>query len=126
VTPGMPGAGIGGIFYLLSAFFMPFAELYRTIRGRSSRARWLGVLRQLTLAVSIVGSVWAMGWLLAWLLSAGAGEVASETSASGEVARVTNFLGVGPLVAALLALALVIGLVEAAVLVRRRVRSLAG
>ena len=37
---GLPGTGLGGLFYLLLAFWMPFAELPRTLRGRSSRARW--------------------------------------------------------------------------------------
>ncbi|MFC1709819.1 hypothetical protein ACFL2J_07190 [Candidatus Omnitrophota bacterium] len=37
---GVPGIGISGLFYLLSAFFMPFFELSATLRGRSSFKRW--------------------------------------------------------------------------------------
>lgn len=123
MTPGMPGAGIGGIFYLLSAVVMPFRELYRTARGRSSRARWLGVARQAGIALTIGTSVWATGWLLGFLLAepAAAGGKSGE-GAAAEVARVSNVLGVGPLVAALLALATVILMVEVAGLVRRRLR----
>jgi hypothetical protein len=116
----MPGAGIGGIFYLLSAVLMPFRELYRTLRGRSSRARWLGVGRQVWLASMIGGSVWATGWFIGLLLAprnnAGTG------GSSAEIARVSNVLGVGPLVAALVALASVVAIVEVVSLTRRGLR----
>jgi hypothetical protein len=118
MTPGMPGAGIGGIFYLLSAVLMPFRELYRTLRGRSSRARWLGVGRQVGLASMIGGSVWATGWFLGLLLRPRAGNGAS----SAEIARVSNVLGVGPLIAALVALASVVAIVEVVSLTRRGLR----
>lgn len=123
MSPGMPGAGIGGIFYLVSAVLMPFRELYLTARGRSSRARWLTVARQTGIALMIVGSIWVTGWLLGFLLTE-PGPVGTEPGrgSAAEVARVSNFLGVGPLVAALLALGSVILLVEVAGLVRRGLR----
>ena len=37
---GLPGTGIGGIFYLLLTLWMPVHELYLTARGRSSAERW--------------------------------------------------------------------------------------
>jgi hypothetical protein len=54
---GLPGTGLGGLFYLLLAFWMPLAELPRTIQGRSSRARWRHVGTQFALACGIVASV---------------------------------------------------------------------
>ena len=59
---GMPGTGIGGFFYLLLAFLMPFAELHRTIVGKSSWKRWKLVIRQVTIATGVVGGVEAAGW----------------------------------------------------------------
>ena len=31
MTAGMPGTGIGGLFYLLSALLMPLRELWRLV-----------------------------------------------------------------------------------------------
>ncbi len=37
---GLPGTGIGGVFYLLLTLWMPIHELYLLWHGRSSLARW--------------------------------------------------------------------------------------
>ena len=54
---GLPGTGLGGLFYVLLALWMPVAELYATVRGRSSRARWRQVGAQFALACGIVAAV---------------------------------------------------------------------
>ena len=54
---GLPGTGLGGLFYLVLAIWMPVAELYQTFRGRSSRARWRRVGQQFALACGIIASV---------------------------------------------------------------------
>ena len=51
---GLPGTGLGGLFYILLALWMPLAELYRTARGRSSPDRWRQVLAQFAQACAIV------------------------------------------------------------------------
>ena len=51
---GLPGIGVGTLFYVLIAFAMPFTELIRLVRGQSSVARWLRIARQLVNAVSII------------------------------------------------------------------------
>lgn len=56
---GLPGTGIGGLFYLFMAFWMPFHELYRLVRGRSSLERW----RFIALNWMIVGGILACLWL---------------------------------------------------------------
>lgn len=61
MTAGLPGTGIGGVFYLLSALFMPFIELVFTLRGKSSIARWMLVARQLLMAAGILGGMWFIG-----------------------------------------------------------------
>ncbi len=63
MTAGLPGTGIGGVFYLISALLMPVNELVLTLRGRSSLARWRQVLRQLTMSAAIVGGMWLIGVL---------------------------------------------------------------
>ena len=54
---GLPGTGLGGLFYILLALWMPVAELHATLRGRSSRARWRQVGTQVALAVGIIAAV---------------------------------------------------------------------
>lgn len=54
MNAGLPGTGLGGLFYLLLALVMPFVELVQTVRGRSSRERWRLVLTQLGVALGII------------------------------------------------------------------------
>jgi hypothetical protein len=54
MSAGIPGIGIAALFYMISALLMVVLELYRTIRGRSSLARWRIVVRQATIAACII------------------------------------------------------------------------
>jgi hypothetical protein len=54
---GLPGTGLGGLFYVVLALWMPVAELRETLQGRSSRARWRDVRSQFALACGIVAAV---------------------------------------------------------------------
>jgi hypothetical protein len=54
MTVGMPGTGLGGLFYLVLALTMPVYELYLTVRGRSSPQRWRFVARQAAMALAIL------------------------------------------------------------------------
>jgi hypothetical protein len=65
---GLPGIGVGTLFYVLIAFAMPFTELIRLVRGQSSVARWLRIARQLLNAVSIVLSIMVAERFLMWML----------------------------------------------------------
>jgi tetratricopeptide (TPR) repeat protein len=70
MTVGMPGAAIGGLFYLFSALAMPVREAFRAIRGSrrpeagERPARWGPALRQAGIALGILVTMWATGWLL--------------------------------------------------------------
>ena len=68
MAAGLPGTGIGGLFFILSAFFMIIVELQRTIRGKSSLARWRIVGRHAGVAAAMVASVTATIWLVHSLL----------------------------------------------------------
>src|SRR3954463_9154400 len=54
---GLPGIGVGTLFYVLMAFWMPVRELPRVIQGTSSLATWKIILRQMFYAVSIIVTV---------------------------------------------------------------------
>ena len=64
MTAGIPGVGIGGLFYLISALLMPFKEAWRLIKGTSTTDSRRMVLRQVMLALGILASLWVTGWLL--------------------------------------------------------------
>lgn len=55
---GLPGTGIGGLFYLFMAFWMPFHELYRLARGRSSVERWRFIALNWMIVGGILGCLW--------------------------------------------------------------------
>ena len=68
MVAGLPGTGIGGMFYLMSAFLMPFKELIKTFRGHSNKRRWKLVGSQTGLALGIMGGFWITGFLLDFML----------------------------------------------------------
>lgn len=68
MTAGLPGVGIGGIFYLLCALAMPFVELANTLRGRTSKKRWGVVAKQFLMLCSIIAGFWITGLFLAAIL----------------------------------------------------------
>jgi len=69
VNAGLPGTGIGGIFYLASALAMPLREAYRRVRGRAAGNRRV-VAVQLAIAGGILGAMWVTGRLLGLALAA--------------------------------------------------------
>ena len=74
MSVGMPGTGIGGMFYLLSALATPLSEAYRRVRrgarGGLGTRGWRPVAGQLALAGGILAGMWATGWLLGVALHA--------------------------------------------------------
>lgn len=57
MSAGIPGLGLGGVFFVISALLSPVLELHRTARGRSSAAAWRQVGRQFAIAVAMVIAV---------------------------------------------------------------------
>jgi len=68
MTVGLPGTGIGGIFYLLLAVCMPVREFVRTLRGRTNLRRWGFIALQLLLVFGIIAAMWSELWILNQLL----------------------------------------------------------
>jgi len=67
MNPGLPGMGIGGMFYILSALFMPVCEVRRRMRGDGTRRGAL-VARQFAIAVGVVAVMSGVFWGLDSLL----------------------------------------------------------
>lgn len=57
MSAGLPGFGLGGIFFIASALFAVPRELLRTAQGRSSAAAWLTVGRQSAQAAAMIAVV---------------------------------------------------------------------
>ena len=102
MTAGLPGTGVGGLFYMLSGILMPFREAYRAARGQSdARSRRL-VAYQTVMALGVVGGIWVTGGLLGVIISwspAVAAAVHGETFTAAHTANVLRdvavFIGVG-------------------------------
>lgn len=62
MNPGLPGMGLGGIFYLILVLLMPVRETYLTLRGRSNMERWRVVAFHLLMTSAIVGALIATGF----------------------------------------------------------------
>lgn len=111
MTVGLPGTGIGGLFYLLSGLLMPFRALYRRLRGAPGAPARGIVVRQTTLAVLVLGAIWATGWLIGLVIQssprlAAAREVLAQAGGGAVrgnvVAASAVLLGMGTLVLVLL------------------------
>jgi len=57
MSAGLPGLGLGGLFFIFSALLAPFPELWRALRGRSDLASWRTIGRQLAQALAMVASI---------------------------------------------------------------------
>ncbi len=63
MNPGLPGLGIGGLFYILSALAMPVVALVRAARGAPAAAvRRELAARQCAIALGIIGCMTLAFW----------------------------------------------------------------
>jgi hypothetical protein len=63
MNPGLPGTGIGGLFYILSALWMPACEIWRRCRGNAAGG-WPLVARQFAIAVGVAAAMSGVFWAL--------------------------------------------------------------
>lgn len=113
MTAGLPGVGIGGMFYLATALLMPFRSLWSVLAGRPADARWGLALRQAAIAAGILGAVWATGWAIGWLIAAFAAPVAAGNGAGEPTAApVRNAVRTATLLGSMGTLALVLMAVQ--------------
>lgn len=61
---GLPGTGIGGLFYLLSALLMPIREICLALNKGSRFSHKRLILTQCAIAIGILAGIWLTGWLL--------------------------------------------------------------
>ena len=103
---GLPGTGLGGIFYVLLIVWMALRESWLLARGSSTRGRWTKIAWLGSLAASIVAALWIEGLALRELIgSAPAMQRVNAAPAAFALDALTPALALAPF--AILALLLV-------------------
>jgi len=65
MTAGVPGTGIGGLFYILSAVLLPIRAIRKILGG--ARLSLRSMIKPTAIAVGVLAGIWATGWLLGLL-----------------------------------------------------------
>jgi hypothetical protein len=118
---GLPGIGVGTLFYVLTALWMPLPECVRLVRGESSVARWRLIAVQFCFALSIVASIAIAERVLLWILGAKAPPSLNPARLlhEGFSALSPETLLAAPIAASIILLAAVLLVVEAVRIVYR-------
>jgi len=120
MTVGIPGAGIGGLFYLIAALLLPFRSLIRRLSG--IRVSWKETARQVGLALGIFLGIWATGWLLGRLVAPTLAASAASAARAMVPLRDANLVRWAALLAGFITLGAVLLATQAArFLVRRKI-----
>ena len=111
---GLPGIGVGTLFYILAALWMPVGEIGRLVQGTSSVARWRRIGVQWIYAVSIIGSIVIADRVLLWVFGEAAPASLSPARWVNEdlAARAPQSILAAPIMASVLLLGLVLLVVE--------------
>lgn len=119
---GLPGIGVGTLFYILMSFWMPFRELPRVVAGTSTWSNWKLILRQMFYSTGIIITVMFAERVMLYVL--GASQVKPFSPATwlhGELGqRAAGSILAAPIMASVLLLAGVIGTVEVMRIVMKR------
>src|SRR4051794_10095320 len=99
---GLPGTGIGGMFFVISALLTLPIELARFCAGRSSTARLKLALRHAAIAVAMIGVL----TLSFWGLRAAVAAVRGQTHAGGTA--LTHVLPIAPMLLTVTVLAAIL------------------
>jgi hypothetical protein len=118
MNAGLPGTGIGGLFYIAGALLMPFRMLRDA--GRKERRARVRALPQIAIAVGILASLFATGWLLGFLLPPDV--VQARLGGPVAMLRARSIVRVGSVLGTVGILLLVLASVEVATLLVRATR----
>lgn len=66
---GLPGTGIGGLFYMFSVGIIFVSEVIHTLRKKSSKRRWKVAVEQFFLTTSMIAVAAVVNVLFAMFLS---------------------------------------------------------
>ncbi len=126
MTAGLPGAGIGGLFYLASTLLLPARSLLRRLRGHPDSFTWRHQAHSVGIAAGIMVGLWTVGWILGFvvpdemLLRPAGGEEPSAGVSGNIVAMATFAMAVATLACVLVAVEVAHHVQRAATARRRR------
>jgi hypothetical protein len=111
---GLPGIGVGTLFYIVMTLCMPVLEIRHVMRGTSSLARWQQIIRQWCFSVAIILSIMiAERVLMAVFTGGGPRSLSPARLLNQELSsRAPQSFFAAPMTASLLLLAAVLVLVE--------------
>ena len=114
---GLPGTGLGGIFYVLLVAWMTLREWWLVVSGARVGSRWLQLARLGSLAAVMVVALWVEGLALKALIGPTPDLLSFAPNHRRALDAVTPALALGPF--AILA-ALILALQIARFVLRRR------
>lgn len=120
---GLPGTGIGGVFYILLALWMAVCELWRAANGRRDPEKRRIMRTQGVLTLFMLPAILAAGWAAGWLFWAFVPHAISATdgaTSAGSSRAVRNVLRLWPVVLTLATLVFVYLALRAVQVVLRR------
>lgn len=111
---GLPGIGVGTLFYIVMALCMPVIEIRHLVRGTSSVARWLQIARQWCFSAAIILSIMIAERVLMVVLTGGGPRSLSPARLLNQElsSRAPQSILAAPMTASLLLLAAVLIFVE--------------
>jgi hypothetical protein len=111
---GLPGIGVGTLFYVLVALWMPIRETGRLLRGDFDAARWRLVVMQVCFAITIIASVAIADRVLGMILADGSITAINPARVINEgfAEQAPQSIWAAPIMASLILLAGVVTLTE--------------
>jgi hypothetical protein len=111
---GLPGIGVGTLFYVLTALWMPIHECGRLLKGESSLERWRLIGVQYCFAITIIASVALADRVIMLILASEAPESMNPARLLNEelAVRAPDSVFAAPVTASLLLLAGVLLTIE--------------
>jgi len=103
---GLPGTGIGGMYYLIIALWMPLHGLINGMKERLPVFKTGIIRRQVLMTVMVLAGMWITGWLLGLCLAVLVPAITVSASL-GSVAVAQNVIQVTPLLITLATLTVV-------------------
>ena len=114
MTPGIPGTGIGGLFYVCSSLVLSLRHAWRRVRRQQDKSSSSDVVLLALLAAGIALGVWSAGWLVGVLVTPDLRGLSRLTSLVNGNAHVRNAIRVAAIVIGVATLGIVMLGVELA------------
>lgn len=112
MTAGLPGAGIGGLFYLASTLLLPLRSLLRRARRKPDPVSLNQMAHSVLIAAGIIGALWMSGWLLGFIVP---GEMLPQRQVAGAARPAARtIISMATMATALVTLAIILLAVEVA------------